>query len=333
MFKGCKSLKEIQIPDGVEIIGEKAFEGCEQLESIVFPNNIQLLPNYVCRNCKSLKTVQLPCQLTTISGEVFKNCNQIKRIVLPGSLTFLSGGAFEGCTSIKELVLENGDEKCFFGYLNYSGLSIGQAAFAECPLEKVYLGKNISYNDEKGYGYSFLYNHDTIQDLIFGEKFDSFGNYFFADCDFLTDYTIPAQIRQVGNYAFMDCRNLESITISEGVNKLGDKAFNGCEKLVSVSAVQMPPLEITDETFDKTTYFNATLYVPTGTIEQYKQATGWKNFFNIQEKDFPCCKDSMIISPSDEYIFDMNGYRLSSPKKGMNIIRQNNGTTKKVIIK
>lgn len=37
--------------------------------------------------------------------------------------------------------------------------------------------------------------------------------------------------------------------------------------------------------FENSTYFNAILYVPTGTKDIYLMEEGWKNFFNIQEMD------------------------------------------------
>jgi hypothetical protein len=99
-----------------------------------------------------------------------------------------------------------------------------------------------------------------------------------------------------------------------------------------VLATQTTPLDITDETFDNTTYFNATLYVPTGSSQLYKQAAGWKNFFDIKEKDFPS-NISTVITQSKKTVNDLTGHILYSPTKGVNIIRKSDGKTKKVIFK
>ena len=43
------------------------------------------------------------------------------------------------------------------------------------------------------------------------------------------------------------------------------------------------PFTINTKTFSDNTFYNATLYVPTGTIEKYKATNGWKKFFFIEE--------------------------------------------------
>ena len=43
------------------------------------------------------------------------------------------------------------------------------------------------------------------------------------------------------------------------------------------------PFGISDNTFSNYTFYNATLYVPVGTIDKYKSTEGWKDFVNIKE--------------------------------------------------
>ena len=73
---------------------------------------------------------------------------------------------------------------------------------------------------------------------------------------------------------------------------------------------------------------NATLYVPKGTKEKYKSTTGWKEFQNIVEGTPTGIKVIENTQNKNATVYDLNGVRLSEPKKGINII---NG--QKVIVK
>jgi hypothetical protein len=91
------------------------------------------------------------------------------------------------------------------------------------------------------------------------------------------------------------------------------------------------PCYINSECFHDIVYNNTTLYVPSGTIDKYKSTDYWNRFVNIIE-GVPTGIDNITPSQKQER-FDIRGNRLESPRKGLNIIRMNNGKSKKVLIK
>ena len=76
-------------------------------------------------------------------------------------------------------------------------------------------------------------------------------------------------------------------------------------------------------------FAKSTLVVPEGTLELYKLTDGWRKFANIVEGSAPSgispSKKSQTVS--DRYSLD--GRHLTSPQKGINIIRMSDGTVMK----
>ena len=89
-------------------------------------------------------------------------------------------------------------------------------------------------------------------------------------------------------------------------------AFYGCKNLKKVNSKIAKPFAISVETFDSDTYSNGTLYVPKGTVAQYKATDGWKNFKNIVEDSTTAINnveaDNTLYTANA--IYDINGKRL-----------------------
>ena len=88
---------------------------------------------------------------------------------------------------------------------------------------------------------------------------------------------------RIKEYAFYGCHGLTSITIPSSVWTIEEQAFNDCGLSEIISMIENPN-RIDTNTFSDSTYNNATLYVPKGTIDKYKAQEGWEKFVNINEK-------------------------------------------------
>ena len=83
-------------------------------------------------------------------------------------------------------------------------------------------------------------------------------------------------VTSIGEYAFGDCPNLLTITIPSSVTTIGDDAFLGCT-LTSITNYRSTPQSINNGMFQNMTVDskNCKLYVPSGSVSAYKNATGW----------------------------------------------------------
>ena len=137
------------------------------------------------------------------------------------------------------------------------------------------------------------------------------------------------------------CSSLTSITIPESVTSIGYKAFYGCSGLTEVYCIADNVPETGDYVFDGCPVASATLYVPESAIDNYRATSPWNGFGTIlpltQDMidgiDCPKASETDENDDTETSRYDLNGRRLSSPQRGINIIRYSDGTTRKVLVK
>lgn len=130
-FAYCTNLKTIDIPDGVTKIEECAFRDCISLEEIAIPKGVTAIAQGTFLDCYGLKNAEIPTGVTTIGAQAFAVCGSLENISIPEGVTSIGNYAFERCTSLKSIELPA------------TLLSIGDCAFKNCDsLEDVYFGGN-----------------------------------------------------------------------------------------------------------------------------------------------------------------------------------------------
>ena len=88
-----------------------------------------------------------------------------------------------------------------------------------------------------------------------------------------------------------------------------------------------------------TPYSKATLHVPVGSIDTYKNTSPWSEFGNIVALTDDDPKPTGIESLKEEIptypvgTYSIDGKRLQKAQRGLNIIRMNDGKTIKRIVK
>ena len=202
-------------------------------------------------NTSYIKTVKIYNGVTSIGGRAFSDCSGLTSVTIPNSVTSIGNHAFN-CSALTSITIPN------------SVTSIGDGAFQRC------LG---------------------LTSITIPNSVTSIGNNAFYYCSGLTSVTIPNSVTSIGNYAFYNCSKLTSVTIPNSVTNIGGCAFDGVDIPTVISLIENP-FAITGKTsdyrtFTQNTFYNATLYVPKGTIEKYKATDGWKDFVFMEEGEGP----------------------------------------------
>ena len=75
-YQGCRSLKELKIPNSVKTIGQQAIEGCDGLTEIVFPEGVKAFSgNWIVTRCSNLLRIELPSTVERIQGTAVFGAN------------------------------------------------------------------------------------------------------------------------------------------------------------------------------------------------------------------------------------------------------------------
>ena len=262
-FSGCSGLTSVTIPNSVTSIGDYAFEGCSGLTSIEIPNSVTSIGDQAFSGCSGLTSVEIPNSITSIGDQAFGSCSGLTSVEIPNSVTSIGRFAFSGCSGLTSLKIEDGENDLIFSISSYSDPS----PFNACPVEKLYLGRNVSVS----------YYKDYYEDLSL-----------FKNNIKLKTLTIGNSVTSIGGYAFSGCSSLTSITIPNSVTSIGRGAFSGCSSSI-IFPNDVKSMEIANDAFK-----SDDVYVEANTCGLL---TLWKNGYTPYKLD----TDEKLLPPTIEY--------------------------------
>ena len=110
----------------------------------------------------------------------------------------------------------------------------------------------------------------------------------FFGCEKLRKVTIEGPVTSIPWRTFEGCHKLQTVDLPATVNSIGGYSFSGCNSLrtIIVRNLKPPHFEFEDDpedfetmgAFFGTDLSRCTLHVPKGSVEAYRQATGWTMF-------------------------------------------------------
>lgn len=208
LFLGCTSIIDVQIPETVTEIGQKAFKDASSVENVTFAVNtetgkvkgVEKIGISAFDGCSSLQELVLPETVTEVLQGAFANEGALVKADMSrtASLKKWDKESFKGDTALAEVILPTA-----------GGITaIPDGAFAGCTTltgENLKIPKNIV----------------TITANAFKESG-------------LKKLYIPNQVTMIGASAFEACKNLEDVHISNNISIISQSTFKNCEKLKKI---------------------------------------------------------------------------------------------------
>lgn len=290
ILNDCHNLKEIIIPEEVEILGQGLFEpmgdagykyimpkekyaippmvtvldnGCFQhypYATLAIPSGVEKI-GVGCFRFSKLKTFSFPPKITVVSNNLFGNCKALKSVQLHNKITEIKDYAFSECSALEELILPESVTK------------VGKHFLAQTKsLKKIVWSPNIKELPDEGLA--------RIE---------------------IEEFRVPKTITSLGRFCFLETKT-KRYYFHKGITQLGEGLFNYKHESSLKSGIE--ELHVTWQTppnagkafntaldFKMVTYIYPTpdfskvkLYVPKGSKEAYQNAEGWKKFGEIIEE-------------------------------------------------
>ena len=182
--------------------------------------------------------------------------------------------------------------------INSGVTTIGELAFAYCEsLISVEIPNTVTSIGNYAFAVCFSLSSVEIPNSV-----TSIGEGAFTVCPGLTSVEIPNSVISIGIYAFADCSSLTSISIGNNVTSIGNGAFVGCSGLTDVTCYATTPPELGSSVWENVDCSKIPLYVPTNSVDLYKNADQWKEFNPIQPISTQSIEDIQLDAPQSTKI-------------------------------
>ena len=310
VFAQCGKLENVILSEAITVIDGWAFRECENLTKVEMPSVIDIW-GMAFYQCSNLSDVDLS-NVQTIGDNAFYKCSNLSDIDITNVQT-IGEAAFYECSNLSEIDFYNVQTIGKNAFYKANGLTeitfyenlkeVGKEAFAFCEnLKRVDMSR--VYCDDYKYQLKIdekcFYYCSNLEEVLFSETTASIG-YRAFDYTSLEILELPEGLRFFGEDFISNpepkpglcvMKNLKSFIFPISCFKnYPHRAscfaadFTASEELVDIVAKFVDPSQwqLIHTTFNPLTYEKATLRVPVGTADLYRQCDGWKEFKNIVE--------------------------------------------------
>ena len=296
-FYGCSTMTSATIGSGVSTISIDAFENCSKLTTVRMGIGVKSIHGYAFSGCSSLNDVQIGSSVETIEMYAFQNCSSLPKIQIPQSLISIGNYTFDGCTKLKQVFIDDNEGD------NNTTLSLGSNGsnplFASCPLDSVYIGRDISYDTTQSHGYSPFYRNTSLRAVKITDKETGISANEFYGCTNLQRVVIGDGVTTIGNRAFSGCSSLRFFAFGSQVQTIGQEAFSDCTSVIEISSKAQTPPACGSQALDDINKWECQLFVPDGCLAVYQAADQWKEFFFAEEGEGTVDPDGPDGNPDD----------------------------------
>ena len=300
-------------------VSDYAFANCSNIKSVTLGQKVSAIGSWAFQGCSSFETINIPDIVTALNEGTFSGCTSLKEINIKPQMTSINDYAFENCTSLAKVTISDSESTLILGSNVYSN---SKPIFSSCPLDYVYIGRDISYKISSSYGYSPFYRNTTLREVKITDKETEISENEFYGCTNLQTVTIGDGVTTIGNWAFSGCQSLEYFTFGTQVETIGQDAFSDCTALVQITSRAKKAPACGSQALDDINKWECKLIVPQGYLSVYQEADQWKDFWFTEEGEYIPPKKGDVNSDGkvDQYdLRDLVEYIMGNKPNGVTV--------------
>ena len=276
-----------------------------------------VLTDYFFESSNCLKNLKLPAGLKAIGNFALSHCTNLQNISIPEGVASIGYQAFENCTNLESVNIPKGVT------------TIRRYTFAYCSqLTEVSIPASVNIIDVSAFR-----GCESLNSVILPDGLSEVYDETFYGCSSLKNVQFPKDLTRIGRDAFSGCKGLTEIDVPSSVTTIENNAFEGCSGLSKIYVHWITPIETGTNVFKGCDSENGTLYVPKGTYQDYwlSEFAYFKNIVEYDATGINQVSTSANAKPLSRH--SVNGQRLTSPTKGLNIVKYSDGSVRKEMVK
>ena len=287
-FYNCINMNNggtIEIPEGVERIGDNAFTSVfsDNSKNLKIPSTLNYVDYSAFMNKSSLQDLYINdlssfCKINFNSYDsavfngwstnLYVNNSQVTDLTIPSNITELKSYTFYDANTITGVTIPSTVRRID-----------GSGTFQQSGLRNVTVPSSVtSWNGSDTFSY----------------------------CTSLT-YATLNNSGAVGDYAFDGCSSLTSVTFGDNITEIGDGAFRSCTNLSSMTFNSPTPPTI-DSTLFEGVPSTCKFYVPCSAVNTYRTASVWSDYASRIVGFESCTIYDWEVVPNEYVCYSNNKY-------------------------
>ena len=298
------------IPNSVTSIGDNAFYGCASLTSVTIPNSVTSIQYNAFEGCKGLTSVTIEAKTPPALGDYAFGFRSGFDIYVPcGTLeAYKTAWAYyaDRIRSGVEYTITGKVNDANAGSVDYPTSACGDVVITAVPNNGYHFTqwsdgntdnpRTIELTQDTTFTAEFAYDRVGTcgKDLALVWSYDptnkvlTIGNAgeFTENMQFgaeapneMEELVIGNSVTAIGANAFAGISSLKKVSIGESVKTIGEQAFFNCVNLETIFNYRQTPTNAYSTAFDGVDKFECVLYVLPSSIDMYKNASVWRDFY------------------------------------------------------
>lgn len=313
-FNGLTSLKNLTLPSSFYDL--PVINTLSSLEAVSI--NSEYIPENYFMNLANIEKINLGNNIITIGKNAFKNCKNLKSIQVPATCVEIGTDAFEGCSKLSNVIFDASSQKITLSYNSKLNLSSSITPFPNpSNVEERRTGFKNGYYDGLFYGLSIehlVINRDIelpkYYERTVGSSTSSYA-IVYNDIIYYPPFYGMTNLKtvEIGENVSAICKNQIEAVINATHATMEYANFGKCDNIEVV--VSNNPNAPIGGGFSQIVYENASLFLPNGGSDSYKNDGYWKKFLHMTESSFIAIES--ISFESDDVTIDTNDSKFLHP--------------------